>query len=106
MNDNTIFSYGAEQAIEDGVLVHPYPERWPNLLITAAIHSKCKDASEGRTYDQRLVPLLIDCIMAVRSKKPIILDELPIVLTHTVAGTVWIMPNELGGMTVMNPEDY
>ena len=107
MSDEIIFSYGAQQAIEDGVLVHPYPERWPGLLITASVHAKCMDTSDGRTYEQRLVPLLNDCIMAVKSKSPsLLMDELPIVLNHTVAGTVWIMPNELGGMTVMNPEDY
>ena len=41
MNDDIIFSYTSEQAIEDGVLVHPYPKRWPNLLITQKIHTTC-----------------------------------------------------------------
>ncbi len=27
-------------------------------------------------------------------------------LEHTVAGTVWIKPNGMGGLTVMTPEDY
>ena len=103
MNDNIIFSYTADQAIEDGALVHPYPTRWPWLLITANVHAKCKDTTDGRTYDQRLVPLLMDCIMAVQAKKN---PEFPIVLKHTVADEVWIMPNEQGGLTVMNPEDY
>lgn len=103
MNDDIIFSYGADQAIRDGVLVHPYPNRWPNLLVTAGIHAKCNDTSDGRTYDQRLVPLLMDCIMAVQAKKN---PDFPIVLKDTVADEVWVMPNELGGMTVMNPEDY
>ena len=44
-DDNIIFSYTADQAIEDGMLVHPYPKRWPNLLITAGIHEKCRDTS-------------------------------------------------------------
>lgn len=101
-DDNIIFSYTADQAIKDGVLVHPYPTRWPWLLITANVHEKC-GSQEGRTYDQALVPLLMDCIMAVQSKKN---PEFPIVLKHTVAGEVWVMPNEQGGMTVMNPEDY
>jgi len=96
-----IHSYTAEQAIEDGVLVHPYPKRWPNLLITQSIHTDCKH-QEGRTYDQCLVPLLMDCIMAVQATK----KEPPVVLNHTAVGTVWIMHNELGGMTVMKPEDY
>ena len=104
MSDDIIFSYGAQQAIEDGALVHPYPHRWPNLLITAGVHAMCKTArTDTRTYDQCLVPLLIDCIMAVQANRK---KEPPIVLENTVAGTVWIMPNELGGLTVMNPEDY
>jgi hypothetical protein len=101
-DDNIIFGYSADQAIEDGVLVHPYPQRWPNLLITQKIHATCSE-QQGRTYDQALVPLLMDCIMAVQSKKN---PDFPIVLKHTVADEVWVMPNELGGMTVMNPEDY
>jgi len=96
-----IFSYTCEQAVEDGVLYHPYPNRWPWLLITQRIHTICKNDT-GRTYDQTLVPLLMDCIMAVQSKKN---PDFPIVLKHTVADEVWIMPNEKGGMTVTNPED-
>jgi len=99
---NIIHSYTSEQAMEDGVLVHPYPKRWPNLLITQSVHADCMN-QKGRTYDQCLAPLLQDCILAVRANRK---KEPPIVLDHTVAGTVWIMPNELGGMTVMKPEDY
>jgi hypothetical protein len=44
-----------------------------------------------------------DCILAVRANRG---GEPPLVLEHTAAGTVWIMPNDLGGMTVMKPEDY
>lgn len=95
-----IHSYTADQAIEDGILHHPYPQRWPWLLVTNSVHADCNDQT-GRTYDQCLVPLLMDCILAVRGKK-----DYPVVLEHTVAGTVWIMPNEKGGMTVMKPEDY
>lgn len=97
-----ISSYTSEQAIEDGVLYHPYPKRWPNLLITQSIHTDCNH-QKGRTYDQTLVPLLMDCIMAVQANRK---KEPPIVLNHTAVGTVWVMPNELGGMTVMKPEDY
>lgn len=97
-----IHSYTSEQAIKDGVLYHPYPTRWPWLLVTQSVHTDCK-GQEGRTYDQCLTPLLMDCIMAVKGKKE---EDFPVVLEHTVAGTVWIMPNEKGGMTVMKPEDY
>ena len=96
--------YTEDQAIEDGVLIHPYPERWPWLLITCGVNSACDQEDKGRTYDQCLVPLLMDCILmaqaAQRSKtKP------PLVLKHTIAGTVWIEPNGKGGMTVLKPEE-
>jgi hypothetical protein len=97
-----IHSYTSDQAIEDGVLHHPYPDRWPNLLITNSVHAACKN-QQGRTYDQTLVPLLIDCVMAVQANRT---KEPPIVLEYTAFGTIWIMPNEKGGMTVMRPEDY
>lgn len=101
---DVIFSYTTEQAIEDGVLLHPYPSRWPYLLITAAVHAAClPTAKDSRTYDQRLVPLLLDAIMEVKSKG---VEDAPLVLEHTVAGTVWIMPNDLGGLTVMLPSDW
>lgn len=105
-----ISSYGEDDAIADGVLIHPYPEEWPWLLITASIHADCSKGDSGRTYDQCLKPLLMDCIMAAqaaqekaRKGKKV---SMPLVLEHTVAGTVWISPNNKGGMTVMKPEDY
>jgi hypothetical protein len=96
--------YTDEQAVADGVLIHPYPQRWPWLLISLQVHAACGKGKHGRTYDQCAVPLLMDCIMAAQAaqkskKKP------PIVLEGTVAGTVWIMPNGMGGMTVLNPEE-
>ena len=93
--------YTEDDAIADGVLVHPYPKEWPWLLITTAVHAVCSE-QKGRTYDQCLIPLLNDCILAVKSTK----KEPPIILEHTVAGTIWIMPNGKGGMTVMLPSDY
>lgn len=97
--------YTCEQAVEDGVLIYPYPKRWTWLLITPNIHAACDKDKHGRTYDQCLVPLLMDCIMEAQNprnkkKKP------PLVLEGTIAGKVWICPNEMGGMTVMTPEEY
>ena len=103
---DVISTYTEDQAIEDGVLVHPFPNRWPWLLITASVHADCKaESKKGRTYDQALVPLLMDAIMAVQKK----INRDPqcdlIKLEGTVAGTVWIRPNGKGGMTVMKPSD-
>lgn len=106
--DDLIFAYTTDQALADGVLIHPYPERWPWLLVTAGIHEACETASqfETRTYDQVLIPLLMDCIMEVQKlmrQKPKGVDFAK--LEHTVAGEVWIKPNDKGGMTVMLPSE-
>lgn len=100
-----ISRYTEDQAIEDGQLIHPYPERWPWLLIAPGVHAACERAAEtgARTYAQALVPLLMDCIMAVQSRRN---PQPPIILEDTVADTVWIMPNDKGGMTVMQPAEY
>ena len=34
--------YSTEQAIEDGYLHHPYPERWPWLLISENVAQACE----------------------------------------------------------------
>lgn len=102
-----VYAYTEEQAIEDGVLVHPYSELWPWLLFTASVHDACEaEAAKGyRTYDQVAKPLAIDAIREVRR----VLKANPradlIELEGTVAGTVWVRPNTKGGLTIMKPED-
>jgi len=99
-----VSSYGCVQAVDDGVLIHPYEEEWPWLLISLNVHQACQ-ADADRTYDQKLKPLLQDCIMEVQAKmaqnKNVDFCE----LHHTVAGTVWISPNEKEGMTVYQPSE-
>jgi hypothetical protein len=46
----------------------------------------------------------MDCIMQAQAKKLGPDNDLA-ELEHTVAGTVWIRPNEKGGMTVMQPSE-
>ena len=102
MNDDfSIFSYTLDQAIEDGFLIHPYPEKWQWLLITPAIHRICNEQPD-RSYDECLVPLLMDCIMQAQANR----SEVVWTLEYTVAGKVFIAVNEKGGLTVMTPEEY
>jgi hypothetical protein len=102
-----IFRYTEEQAVEDGELIHPYPERWPWLLITRGVHEACDRKDGGRPYDWCLVPLLMDAIMLAQSSQAARHPEkYPLVLEGTVAGTVWVMPNGKGGLTVMKPSEY
>lgn len=97
-----VHRYGIEQAVADGVLIHPYEGRWPWLLITPAIRHACEN-QEGRSYDQCLIPFLHDCILQARLNQ----DATNFwKLEHTIAGEVWIMKNEKGGLTVMTPEEY
>ena len=99
-----IHAYTVHDAVVDGVLHHPYPERWPWLLISANVHHACR-SQPNRAYDHALVPLLIDAIAAAQAaaaRGPI---ERPLELHHTVAGAVSIVPNEMGGMTVYTPDE-
>ena len=102
----TIYESTAEQALRDGLLHEPFPERWPKLFITPNVYAACDNDDAGRTYEKALTPLLMDAIVSsqhnIRSQRP----EWPVVLEHTVAGDVWVMPNEFGGLTVMTPAEY
>ncbi|MFN9112693.1 MAG: hypothetical protein ACK5XN_21725 [Bacteroidota bacterium] len=106
-----VSSYTEDDGIEDGVLVHPFPEKFPWLLLTAGVHAACEAKAKERfpsdavdsAYAAVAMPLILDSLMAVRASKS---KEPPIVLDHTAAGKVWIMPNSKGGITIMNPEDY
>jgi hypothetical protein len=91
-------------------LIHPYPKQWPWLLITASIHADCSKGDHGRTYDQCLKPLLMDCIMAAQAAQAKMRRggkvTLPLVLEGTISGKVYINPNnDNGGMTVYKPSD-
>ena len=99
-----IFSYTEDDAVADGTLKHPYPARWPWLLVSLGVDAACR-SQPGRAYDECLVPLLMDTIMLVQSKRGREIDW-PLVLEGTVAGKVWINPNGKGGLTVMTPSEY
>lgn len=101
-----IYGYTEEQAIEDGVFVHPYEARFPWVLLTASVNADCQpNDKDRRTYDQKALPLIHDAIREVRR----VLKSNPradlIELEGTVAGTVYVRPNSKGGLTIMKPED-
>lgn len=57
--NDIIHTYTAQDAVADGALHHPYPERWPWLLISQNVHAACS-ADRNRAYDHALGPLLED----------------------------------------------
>jgi hypothetical protein len=109
IDDDLISEYTDEMAIDDGVLFHPYPQRWPFLLISINVNEACSRGENGRTRDQCLTPLCMDAILAAQSAQAKsrrgIAIRLPLVLKNTIAGTVWIRPNSSGGLTICQPEE-
>ena len=104
MFDDTILSYTAQDALDDGLFHQPFPGKYPGVLLTESVFVACTNSKDGRTFSQCALPLVMDAVMAVKAdKKP---KDGFWKLEGTVAETVWIFPNEFGGITIMKPEDY
>ena len=110
---DAIYEYTTETALSDGVLTEPYPDRWPNLFMSADVMAHCMSPPFGltettRTFDQVTVPLLMDVIMQaqVPKNRKTLSEGSIITLDNTVAGKVFIAANERGGLTVMTPSEY
>jgi hypothetical protein len=99
-----IFSYTAQDALDDGVFQQPFPKEYPGVLLTEAVSTACLTKNDGRTFNQCAFPLVMDAVMAVQAKKNP--KDGFWKLEETVAGTVWIFPNEFGSITIMKPEEY
>jgi hypothetical protein len=110
---DAIYEYTTDTALSDGVLTEPYPDRWPNLFMSADVTAACETADlrtsdKARTFDQVTIPFLMDVIMQAQvPKNHRKLSEGSIItLDHTIAGEVFIALNERGGLTVMTPSEY
>ncbi|UCC28723.1 MAG: hypothetical protein JSU86_11030 [Phycisphaerales bacterium] len=107
-----ISTYTASQAIEDGLFVEASPDTHANCLLTRPVFERIlevegftEDDVGGLRYRQRVVPLLMDAALIVQADP----DEW--LYTKGLQGdltskTLWIARNELGGLTIMFPEDY
>ncbi len=96
--------YTSRQAVEDGILVEPYPDKFPDWLLTRAVFEAVETVQDGRDLSQKLIPLLMDAGWIVRRRQ----DHLHTKgLEGNVTGqAVWIGANDLGAYTLMFPEDY
>ena len=109
-----IYTYTSDQAIQDGQLHHPYPDKFPNLLISDGVLNKLtedlidRETREWDTlkFDQRCIPMLMDCGWAIRAALLKDKEETLVILEHTAAGTIWMGPNEKGGWTVYLPSEH
>jgi len=114
--------YTEDQAIAAGILHHPWPGRWPWLLLTNTVVVEAEEVSKRRwpsqdrypkngnptpeeALDNVLVPLVMDAIMETQRQHKLNPRVDLVELEHTAVGTVWIRPNGKGGITIMKPED-
>jgi hypothetical protein len=107
-NDEPIFEYTCENAVDDGTFVHPFPDKFPWVLFTLSIHDAIEQAIAGseRTYAQAAIPLIQDAVMIAR-KGP--RDEYlwsKGLEGNVTGGDVWITLNDKGGLTLMRPSDW
>lgn len=104
-----ISTYTEEQGIEDGVFAYPFPDKFPGVLLTSAVHEaicdKIEPALEARLYEQAVIPLLIDAVMIVNSdlKEHLFTKELE---GNVTGQELWIARNGMNGFTIMFPSDY
>lgn len=121
-----ISTYTARQGIDDGLFVEASRETHPNVLMTRAVYDRIMEV-EGWTwvpskdggdddvelsctpleYRQRVVPLLMDAAMIIQACT----DPEEYLWTkgledNLTGKDLWIARNDLGGFTIMFPEDY
>ena len=85
-----------EQAIDDGVLHHLWPAKWPWLLVTNTLFELKPTV---------LIPLVMDAIRATERQAKLNPRCDFVEIEQTAIGTVWVRPNSKGGMTIMKPEE-
>ena len=101
---NVIVEYSDKQALEDGVLVSVPGEGKVNRVTRAVFDHFTKPmGSSPATGEVTDITPLQDAIRAMLKIKP---DE-DIWRTGTYEGKeLWLLPNEVGGFTLLFPDDY
>lgn len=97
--------YSDAQAVEDGILVEPYPDKFPGWLVTRGVFEvieRLAEMPQRCSVDPLLIPLLMDAALIVRAKR----DHLHTKgLEGNVTGhTVWIGQNQRA-YTLLFPEE-
>jgi len=104
VNDKTIvISYTLKQAIEDGVLVEIFKNRWPQLSggkpIVATAHLFGEISLAG------LLEIWNEFVQWKQVLEPTLADEERLFKTTMNMETVWVIEDG-DAFTVMYPEDY
>jgi hypothetical protein len=112
MNENhdpfTVFSYTDAQALEDGVLVDVSPlsisfAGKPVNRVTASVWYTLETAY---CDNEQIAAVLVEVLRDAKPAEDNCGDEGDMWISYLDGNKVWIMHNEVGGMTIMYPEDY
>ena len=106
MNNKVIFTYTAEQAIEDGFLI----KLTDNILITPGVFEMKGKGFASADEDYMFGRKLLEAVKAEYDKMPEVStngENDKSFFTVTWRGTkMFVAQNELGGLTIMLPEEY
>jgi hypothetical protein len=107
---NVVFSYGDQQAIDDGMIVDITAYRVivndkPLNRASASVWAKFGDADPDATEEQHAVcrKAMFDFMASVARLTP---DNPDGYLLTAADNEVWFVENEVGGYTIMYPSDY
>lgn len=98
-----ISSYTLQQAIEDGVLVPIFEDKWPQL--SGGVPIVATDHVCGRINDQRLRRVWDDFVVWKRDVEPGLPEADRLFTTKVYGDTVWVIEDGTA-FTIMYPEDY
>jgi len=106
--DDVICTYTSADAEADGVLIHYAPITPGRWYFTIGVHEAIESKKDGRSYFQKLTPLMCDALMLVNATLKKNRDEH--LITEGLEGNVtgrplWVGRNETSGWTVMFPEE-
>jgi hypothetical protein len=96
-----ISTYNDRQALEDGVLVEVPGDGGVNRVTRAVFDEYVKPIGDPR-HNVLNITMLMDAIRAMLKIEP---DDGWRVGVHE-GKTLWLIPNEVGGLTLMFPDDY
>lgn len=102
--ENVIFSYTDRQAVEDGVLV-PVPGDGNVNRVTRAVFDRFT-RSMGNSPVTGAVTDISELMAAIRAVLKVPADSDGWRKLNYQGRELWLLPNEVGGSTLMHPEDY
>ncbi len=108
--ENVIFSYTAAQAVEDGVLAKLGKSNHlvTNNLLVAMQKKHSMELGECLNFILcELLPLVPYAFNEYNNRNGILKTNYKFkVGNFKHSEIIWMIPNELGGLTLMKPEDY